>query len=236
MSEKKTKMDRKLKTIEGSAKDIDWEKTAKEQAEQIRKMYEDRDKKALAAKEHLVSSLQITSYKYLTANGIMSALDTTRTVMGNNNDVYGNLAYAQRIAKQMSDIAMNMMDKAAATDPENMGDLCEGFYEEDMTEEEISTENLAKELMILNLCQNVGPDAQDVADFCKTADKEIEKARDALREFCGEHGLDFATICGEDEDCLYLSCRKDCGDGSKVIHDGELAHDICKDFESKSFE
>ena len=75
MSESKTKRERKLRIMTEEA-GID--ETAREMARQISKMYEDRDRKALGARDHLVAQLHVTCDKYRTANGIMSALDTIR--------------------------------------------------------------------------------------------------------------------------------------------------------------
>jgi hypothetical protein len=58
-------------------------------------------------------------------------------------------------------------------------------------------EALAEELMVLQLCQNVGPSAEDIAEFCSTADGEIAKAREDLKLFCSENSLDFDEICNE---------------------------------------
>ena len=62
MSEKKAKQDRKLNVM---SNDADPNDIAKDMAESIRKMYEDRDKKAMGAKAHLITQLKLTSEKHL---------------------------------------------------------------------------------------------------------------------------------------------------------------------------
>lgn len=232
MSEKNAKEERKFKVIAGEA---DNKKIADDMAESIRKMYEDRDKKALAAKEHLVSQLAVTSDKYRTANGVMSALDTVRTVFG--EDMLGideELNIAKHIAKHMAAMSMDMADAAKKLCPDDMDKLCDGFYDKEFSGAAI---DLAYELMALQLCQNVGPSAQDVTDFCRTADTEIEKARENLRTFCSENGLDFNEVCGiKPADILCDSCVKGCRDASKIICPGESAYDICHDFTEAEFE
>ena len=231
MSEKTTKKDRKFKLMTEEA-GIDM--TAKEMAKSISKMYEDRDKKAVGAKAHLVSQLEVTVDKYRTANGVMSALDTLRTVYGKNgnDDKYAEIQAAQRIAKHMAGVTCRMADKAEKLDPDDMDKLCEGFYDVNLVNHGVGPEELAKELMALQLCQNVGPSAEDVADFCRTADKEIEKARDDLKEYCTKHDLDFNELCGPHDncpECLCNICTNDCKKG-KMIVDGQSARDICDDF------
>jgi hypothetical protein len=178
----------------------DHQKVAEDMAKSIAKMYEDRDKKALGAREHLVSQLQVTANKYRTATGVMSALQVVRDVMGEYElELIGILGQARDAARAMVKVTTGMAEKAQGLDPEEMDQLCDGFYDADFVDDdkEPSAMEVVKELMQLQLCQNVGPAAQDVADFCKTADEEIEKARKDLQEYCGKNGLDFDAVCAE---------------------------------------
>lgn len=196
MSESKARKDRKMSIV---TEDADPMEVAKEMAASIRKMIEDRDKKAVGAKEHLVSQLEVTVDKYRTANGVMSALETVRTVFGSiaEKSVYAEIAIAQRIAKRMAITTDEMARKAGELDPDEMDKLCDGFYDKDIVEKNVDPEDLAQQLMVLSLCQNVGPNASDVSDFCRTADQEIDKARDDLKEHCEKNGIDFLELCGE---------------------------------------
>lgn len=180
------------------AEEEDHQKVAEDMAKSIAKMYEDRDKKALGARDHLVSQLEVTTDKYRTANGVMSALDTVRLVAGSyaGDDLLGDIGMAKDVAIVMAHKAQEMRDKAQGLDPEDMDQLCDDFYDKEFAESDTSTAvEMVIELMLLQLCQNVGPAAQDVADFCRTADEEIEKARKDLQEYCGKHGLDFDAVC-----------------------------------------
>lgn len=230
MSEKNVKRDRKLKLM---TEEADFNESAKEQAKAIGKMYEDRDKKAMGAKEHLVHQLEITVDKYRTANGVMSALDTLRTVMGEGGEnKYVEIQSAQRIAKRLSVITTNMAAAARKLDPEEMDKLCDGFYDMDLVNKNVGPEDLAEQLMILQLCQNVGPNAEDVAEFCRSADDEIEKARKSLKTFCTDHDIDFNELCGPHDncpECLCNICTNDCKEG-KMIVEGQSAREICDDF------
>jgi len=188
------------KTI-GKLKDVteeaDPKDVAKEQAEAIAKMEEDATFKAINAKERLVSQLDVMSQKYRTANGVMSALDTERDVLGQvkaGENMYSEIQMAQRIAKSMSIAAAKMKNLAAGTDPEKMDTICEKMYKADMTADAVGPEELAKQLMILQLCQNVGPVAQDIVDFCATTDEEIDKARESLKEYCKANDIDFNSL------------------------------------------
>ena len=196
MSEKNDKKDRKLKLI---TEEAGLQETAREMARSIAKMYEDRDQKALGARDHLVSQLEVTADKYRTANGVMSALETVRLVFGElTMDVDEELSIAKTTANHMSMVAIDMASKAAALDPDDMGSLCEGMYDAEFSKGKATALDMVDELMVLQLCQNVGPNAQDVQDFCAQADAEIEKAREDLRKLCDEHDcLSFEELCGQ---------------------------------------
>ena len=196
MSGKTARKDRKkdMKIMNGTADPKD---TAKEQAVSIRHMIEERDKKAFNAKEHLISQLDVTIDKYRTANGVMAALGCVREILNNSENVYSEIQMAQRITKGMSVVAEKMIDKAMSLEPWSLDELCDSFYDHDVTNKAIGPEDMAKELMILQLCQNVGPDAEDIVEFYRHADEEIDKARDNLKKFCEENELDFLEVCGE---------------------------------------
>lgn len=197
MSEKKTKQDRKLQLVTEQA---DAMELAKEQAKSITKMYEDRDKKALGGREHLVSQLEVTSDKYRTANGVMAALQTVRNVLGEAADYVEEISIAKTAATKMAGIAQDMAKKAGELDPEEMDQLCFGFYDPVFSESNGSALEMIDELLVLQLCQNVGPNAEDVAEFCRTADEEIEKAREELKKLCSENDIDFDELINVDFD------------------------------------
>lgn len=200
MSEKTAKKNRKeqMKVMNGTA---DPKETADEQAKSIRHMIRERDKKATNAKEHLISKLDVTIDKYRTANGVMSALQTVRAVAGDHSDLTleEEIGMAKRVATDMASMTNDMMLKAKSLVPEKMDKLCSGFYSLSFSEEDGSAIEMVGQLMQLQLCQNVGPDAEDIVGFCKQADEEIEKARENLKKFCKENGLDFLEVCREKE-------------------------------------
>lgn len=197
MSEKKAKEDRKLKLV---TEEADAKKVAEEMAASIRKMYETRDEKAINAKNHLVTQLDVTVDKYRTANGVMSALNTLRMVMGDKSrdiSIEDEIGQAMDVAEDMAATTMNMADKARTMEPDDLGNLCEGFYDPDFANNGNLEDTMVTELMILQLCQNVGPDAQDIVDFLNQSDAEIEKARKDLIEHCKAHDLDVTEFFGE---------------------------------------
>jgi hypothetical protein len=120
MREKNVKKDRKLKLM---TEEAGLDETARKQAKDIAKMYEDRDRKALGARDHLVSQLEVTSDKYRTANGVMAALQVVRDVLGNATDCVEEISIAKTAATRMAGIAQDMAHKAGKLDPEDMAEL-----------------------------------------------------------------------------------------------------------------
>lgn len=196
MSGKVSRNDRKVKLMTEEAGN---RKVAEEMAASIAKMREDKEKKASGAKEHLIGQLEVMSDKYRTANGVMSALDTFRDILGKNHwlDVQQEIDTAGEIATAMAAKAAEMAAKARELEPAEMDRLCEGFYTEDFSEHTTSGVQMAEELMLLQLCQNVGPAAQDIVDFISTADQEIGKAVADLKEHCAKNDIDLAEILPE---------------------------------------
>ena len=229
MSEEKTNNNLTLMTD-----DADPRESAKEQARLIAKMCEDRDKKAQGAKERLVERINVLSEKCLTANGVIGALHIIRNVFDKSvPNVNTQIEMACNTVKRASGVAKAMARKATLLEPEEMDKLCDGFYSKAFAKRDVDTSELVDELMTLDLCQTIGPNAEDVAEFCKTADEEVERARESLRTFCSENGIDFDELCDphdEHPDCLCDSCSEDCKEESRTIRVGQSAYDVCESF------
>ena len=190
--------DEKLELV---TEDADPQKVAEDMACTIWKMYEDLDKKSINAKESLVESLKVTSEKYLTANGVMNALGYVRDVFGTNGKeltLAEEFDMASEAAVFMSRFAETLSFTVDDMDPDDLGDVCEGMYKDQFATGDFNPMDMIKELMKLTLFSNVGPDARDIANFCKHANEEIKKARQDLREFCTNNDIDFFKLCKEE--------------------------------------
>lgn len=190
-------MDKEVRDLELVTEEADPQKVAEDMAVKIRKMYEDRDKKVTNAKESLISQLEVTASKYLTANGVMSALETVRTVYDKAASIglESEIDVAKTIATTMSVVALKLKEKAEALEPENFDSLCDGFYNARYAEDDSAYGvELVHELMNLQLCQNVGPNADDIAAFIKRSNYEIEKAKADLISYCDENDIDLNSL------------------------------------------
>lgn len=164
--------------------------TAVELSESIDKMIDQRDEKVEHAREHLIENLEVTADKYLTANGVMASLEMIHSVTGDNFDFMGEIGMAKSVAQFMRVQALKMAEKAKTLPITEFEDLCEGFYDEAFADHDGSVQDMICELMTLNLCQNVGPNAKDIVDFFNSANEEIDKSNAELKELCDKHKID----------------------------------------------
>ena len=179
--------------VEAVTEDADPRKVAEDMASSIYKMRDDRNKKSEAAKEHLVSQLEVTVEKYCTANGVMMTLGVVRDVYGSADDIDLEIDRAKRIAVEMSSVAEDLVEKAKGLEADEMSKLCDDVYDKEFATGDGSAHDLVTQVMILNLCQNVGPNAEDITGFWKQTTQEIAKAWSDLEDYCKENDLDFGS-------------------------------------------
>lgn len=163
---------------------------AQELVDRIKKMVDDRDKKCDQAKTQLRDQLKITADKYRTATGTMEALRVLRMVNDgkpSDMEIFEELAKARTMAADMVKEVSTLVKRAEDLGWAEMDKLCEGAYEEDFVSKEFSAFDLAFELMRLDLCRNVGPAAEDMVEFQKRADNEINETIAKLNELCEKH-------------------------------------------------
>ena len=191
--------DIKLVTEEADAQAV-----AEKMATDIRKMYEDMDRKLETGYHHLLDQLEIMAQKYRTANGVMMALGAVRDVFGDNTNelmLSEEIDLAKGAANELSRVAWSMYDKAEKLTPddEGLGDFCDGFYNPEFSGTENDPIDMVSELMRLQLCQQIGPMANDLFEFCGRATLEIDSARQNLMEYCEANDIDFDELCSENE-------------------------------------
>ena len=154
--------------------------TKKELENKLISMREDREAKLAAAKDQLVDMLTVTVDKYRTATGTAEALRILRFVDESFNDI----KLANNLAKDMASITSMMTAKARKLEPEEMDQLCDGFYDKDFTigDSKAWPYELAKEMMCIDLCRNVGGAAEDMVSFVARSQEEIDATEQALKD------------------------------------------------------
>ena len=161
--------------------------TIKELEDKIKGMKEDKEKKCKAAKDQLVEMLDITVDKYRTATGTAEALRVMRFVYGENvNDCAPTIfvCLANELAREMAGVTQDMVEKAKKLSYANMDQLCDGFYNKDfkIDEDADGLYDLCLEMMKIDLCRNVGPAAEDMVEFIKRVEEEIDATGEKLKE------------------------------------------------------
>ena len=165
------------------------EQEANELHENIQSMIAQRDEKIDGAREHLSNQLSVMAEKYLTANGLMTALVTTRDVLGTDLELTKQLGIARKAAKNANAISVALSNSVLETDVEKLDDLFDTVFNRNFINEEHSTQDLVDELLKLNICQQAAPNAHDIAEFKETATEEVEKAIKEYKNFCKENNI-----------------------------------------------
>lgn len=177
---KKVNTKAKIKNINlNDALPVSIDEQIAELEEKIEKMIEDRDAKCKAAKEQLVEMIDITKDKYRTATGVAEALRIIRFVDVHGGDHSKELDDAHDLAIQMAGVCWNMSEKAQSLDYNEMDKLCDGFYNKSFAG---GDDDLAYEMMKIDLCRNVGGAAEDMVEFWKHVQEEIDDTCKALDE------------------------------------------------------
>ncbi len=145
-------------------------------------MITEMDKKLCYARDSLVASCAAASKKYLTANGVMQAIDFTLQVEGKGRVLTeAEMIDCASIAREMSSIAEQMGVTAQSIPWDEMDTLCDGFYQDDYASNgDITTRSLVRELMVLQLCQNAGSAAADIYEANERMNEEIDKQENAI--------------------------------------------------------
>ena len=159
--------------------------------EKIESMKKDKEAKCKAAKEQLLSMLDVTADKYLTATGTAEALRVLRFAGEGCWEIDKELQTANFLAHKMAEEVKLMREKAAKLSYKKMDQLCDGFYDVDFNldnesegrySDRIAASALALEMMRIDLCRNVGGAAEDMVEFIKRVESEIDATGKKLKE------------------------------------------------------
>lgn len=182
-----TKMDL---TNKPAAKALDPKTEVEKMAKDITSMTEKADEKVERAIEHLHKQIESTSKKYLTVTGIEAAMDYGKNYF-DGLAMADQLAICQQVAQTMSKVAVRvakMIDERAETE---LADIPEELYNHEFAmQENLTAHDVVLQIMLIDLCRNVGNATEDIVNFRKSSTEEIEKAKNELAEFKAEHGIE----------------------------------------------
>jgi hypothetical protein len=165
------------------AKTDDTEKMAADLRVQIEAAKKARADKLAQSKSHLVDQLAMVSRKYKTVNGYMQSRQTIA-------EIADDLAY-DKAAKIALDLAQYMSKAAgelsAAIESTDLSDISEamldGLLDEafiDRQDDTVDPVEVATQLLVAALLQNVGPSIDDIVDFRDSTDSDIAKMEEML--------------------------------------------------------
>ena len=158
---------------------IDDKLAIKELEEKIEGMKADKEKKCKAAKQQLVEMLEVTVDKYRTATGTAEALRIVRFVNGSDNK-RADIVDANKLAWQMAGEAQLMKERAEKLPYDKMDKICDGSYMKEFQSSNYL--DLAFEMMRIDLCRNVGGAAEDMVEFVKRVQEEIDQTGEELKK------------------------------------------------------
>lgn len=160
--------------------------TIKELEDKIKSMKEDKEKKCKAAKEQLIDMLEVTADKYLTATGTAEALRVIRFCGEEETWVTSAVPIrdANMLACKMAEVTNLMKEKAEKLNYAEMDKLCDGFYSKKFGPNDNYNPYylLAYEMMRIDLCRNVGGAAEDMVEFIKRVQEEIDQTGEELKK------------------------------------------------------
>lgn len=165
---------------------IDEKIAIKELEDKIKSMKEDKEKKCKAAKEQLIDMLEVTVDKYRTATGTAEALRVIRFCGEEETWVTSAVPIrdANKLACKMAEVTNQMKEKAVKLNYAEMDKLCDGFYSKEFDPNDNYNPYyvLAYEMMCIDLCRNVGGAAEDMVEFIKRVQEEIDATGEELKK------------------------------------------------------
>lgn len=119
--------------------------------------------------EFLKAEINMVGEKYLTVNGFMQCMTTIREVLFGDTDMLaaeGTRADARRLAMKMSALAKSLGARLEDEDVDTIdASFLDGLLDENFVSDEHSTFEIADQLLIIQLLQNIGPSIDDLVEF-----------------------------------------------------------------------
>ena len=171
-------------------KALDPKAEAEKMAKDITSMKEKADEKVERAIEHLHKQVESASKKYLTVTGIEAAMDYGEKYF-DGLPMFERLHICQQVAQTMSKVATRVVGMIDERDEEGLADIPEELYNPEFAmQENLTPHDVVLQIMLLDLCRNVGNAADDIVGFRKSSGEEIKKAEDELAAFKAEHSIE----------------------------------------------
>jgi hypothetical protein len=133
-----------------------------------------REDKLTQSVAHLQSQLEMAAKKYLTVNGFMQARTTLEQVAFGQEDDGSFSEMASELADRMSVLAKGLAQTLGDISIEEVDEtFIDGLLIEDFVGTDFTFQQLAEQLLIVNLLQNVGPVIDELVQFRVSVDEGI---------------------------------------------------------------
>ena len=138
--------------------------------------------KLVGSKSHLQNQLDLVSDKYLTVNGYMQALEMLKAAApdGKLTEVLPNFAdVALLLASELSELAASLRRKLVEADVMTLDDsiVMDVLDSEFAKRRDVTVTQVARELLVVNLLQNIGPSLVEIIQFRESTEEEIRKLK-----------------------------------------------------------
>lgn len=182
------KHNEKQAQIDEFTQDID-EKQAQidELTQDIERMRVRRDEKIAQNKEHMGQRLGMLATKYMTVNGYLSCQEAVTRA---DYKKYLHPADVQnltlRLAEEMSELAQKVKADFDAYEGDKWSEIVDGLIDEEFCKRaSIEDYDVAKEILVVEFCQNVGGSLEDMEGFVEETKRQIEDCEKKLAELQG---------------------------------------------------
>lgn len=138
--------------------------------------------KLTQSKEHLLGQLRMASEKYLTVNGYMQVRSTIeQAAFGDQEGADDRAAEARMIAREMSELAGLLAEQLEKVDVMSLDDsFLDGHLDSNFVAVDQSVREVTRQLLVVNLLQNVGPAIDEIVNFRNGTTEGIAKLSEEL--------------------------------------------------------
>ena len=148
---------------------------------QLEAAVSERESKLAQSKDHLASMLRVAGEKYHTVNGFMQVRSTLEQVLFGEESVEDASLVSRELAMEMSALATSLADKLDEMGGDDVDEsFIDGLMDAGFVFASHTPAETAKQVLIVNLLQNVGPSIDDIVGYRTRADAEITKISEEL--------------------------------------------------------
>lgn len=142
--------------------------------------------KLAGSKKHLIAQLEMASRKYLTVNGYMQARSTLEQVLFGKVTENDPDDVARDLAQELSRMADEIAQRVEAIDVMDLDEaVLDGYLIEDFVTRPCAPIAVARQLLVVNLLQNIGPVIDDIIQFRTSTNEAVDRIQEEITKATG---------------------------------------------------